>query len=113
MSLAFRSDGAFLVTAHSDGSVKFWDGASGMLVYSLDAAAPEDSARSPWGLRAVAFTADGAWLIAASGDTADFWDAREETCSPAQVAAFVRCVAPWMIKGGKLVERAFDPNACR
>ena len=113
VSLAFRSDGAFLVTAHSDGSVKFWDGASGMLVYSLDAAAPEDSARSPWGLRAVAFTADGAWLIAASGDIADFWDAREETRNPAQVAAFVRCVAPWMIKGGKLVERAFDPNACR
>ena len=55
--------------------------------------------------------ADAAY--AASGDVADFWDAREETRSPAQVAAFVRCVAPWMIKGGKLVERAFDPNACR
>ena len=113
IAVSFRPDERFIVTAHVDGRIRFWDPEVGALVYSLDAAAPRENAQSPWGLQTITFHPTKTWLFVGIGQTAALWDASDEVRSAEQVSRIVRCLSPWKIQGGKLVESSFDLAACR
>jgi WD40 repeat protein len=67
VSLSFSPDGKSLVSGNEDGPVQVWDVASGKERRRLGAA--DD------GLGCAAFSPDGKWIAAASGDRVRIWDA--------------------------------------
>jgi WD40 repeat protein len=93
------------VTASEDRTAKVWDAQQGRLLASLKGhTEPVQSA---------AFSPDGTRVVTASKDrTAKVWDTHPETRTPAEIAALVRCHAPWQLEAGVLLQTTPDPTAC-
>ena len=101
----FSPDGTRVVTASKDKTAQVWEVASGRLLASLTGYT--DS------VQAAQFSADGTRVVTVSFDkTAQVWDVHLETRSPAEIAALVRCRAPWRLDEGRLLPTTPDATAC-
>ena len=102
-AVRFRPDGAVLATA--DGRrVRLWDPATGRAL----AVSPE----VPGMITQLAWSPDGRTLAFAGGSgTVWLWPVAADPAG-ADLAAFVRCVAPWQLGDGALVAAPYDRDAC-
>ena len=109
----FSPDGTRLVTVGvMDRGAKVWDATTGQLYTSLEGHTDRvDFAEfSPDGTRLV--TASSKMLMGVGAGIVQVWDVALETRSPAEIAALVRCKAPWRLEAGRLLPATLDPTAC-
>lgn len=103
---SFSHDGALALTAGDDGVIKIWDADSGDLLESFgahDGAIAWDHAQ---------FSADDQQIFSSGTDGyARLWPVAREIRSAADIAALLRCRAPWRVEGAGLVARPIEP-AC-
>ena len=87
-AVTFLANGTTCVTAHDDGAARVWDVASGTVMrrcagpISIEAANSDSPAfagqKALTALRRAMFSADGKWIIAADGISAQLWNSQGE-----------------------------------
>ncbi|HUS67085.1 MAG TPA: protein kinase [Kofleriaceae bacterium] len=102
---SWSADGAFIITASHDGTLRVWDAARGDVLASF--LMPD-----AWAMSAH-FSPDGARVVAGRGDgLAEIWELPTLASLPAPIEQVVRCRAPYDTAGEEIVPRAEVPADC-
>jgi WD40 repeat protein/serine/threonine protein kinase len=100
-------DGLLVVTAGYDGTIGFWEAASGTLLASFDL--------HPSAGNSAMLDATGELLLVTAGNTASLWDVASDARTAAQIQAFADCRVDYALDGSRMVrqERPLLPCPAR
>jgi WD40 repeat protein len=106
----FSPDGNFVLTSGADGTARLWDAARGEL---LDLVAEHARPMPEAPFAAASFSPDGRWVLTGSIDgLIRLSRLRQETRTPAQLDAILRCRLPWRLAGETLQPSAPGGAGC-
>ena len=100
----FSPDGHLAATAGNNGTIKVWDAASGVELWSMDL-----PGAVAW---AVEFSADGAYLAAAAGERIMMWPTSYEKRGRVELDVFAACRVDHVLAHGRLKRVAIDHASC-
>lgn len=106
----FSPDDSFVMTSGADGTAKLWDAKSGQL---LDMIGEQPSQVPQVPSQAAGLSPDMQWALTGSVDGVfRLWNLREESRSPAQISAILKCRVPWQLDGDALQPVAPQSAGC-
>lgn len=110
-SAEFSADGVFVLTSGKDGVARLWDASNGEL---LDALSAHSRSMPDPPFRAAMFSPDHRTALTGSTDgVIQESTVPEETRTPEQIAAILRCAVPWQLQGDEAAPVTPTEAACR
>jgi WD40 repeat protein len=106
----FSPHAPFVLSSGGDGTTRLWDANTGEILDTIGEQ-PGQIPEIPY--LATSLSPDGRWALTGSTDGAfRLWQLREESRSPEQIAAILKCRVPWQLVGNALQPAAPQPAAC-